>query len=131
MKVNIKDLYVGAIGRFTGYVHVNGRTYIDFDKLQPQSFYVKQGSKYFDIFTGRGYNPMTSRTGVPEEGYGLVEPEKFVEYMPYDILQKVEKNPMIDIEDLRSIARKMDYSMSFGYMELEKTIKTKKFEYEM
>lgn len=131
MKINIKNLYIGEIGRFVGFNNRGRGYYVEYETLEQASFFVKQGDKFYNLFTGRAYDILQSGHDVPDNGIGLVEPKKYDEVFLDCAIDKINKNPMFTIQELELIDRELKNSSVFASFKIEKIIKYRENELSM
>ncbi|MGN1222255.1 MAG: hypothetical protein ACI4TT_03380 [Christensenellales bacterium] len=129
--INIKNLYIGEIGKFKGYVYPDGRALIDYDKLKGVSFYLKKDDYYYDIFYNQKYQVLNAIESIPENGIGLVEPKKYNEYFSDAICDMIDENPMFSLDELKEIKQKMAQGPVFGGIKINQIINEKQDEFEM
>lgn len=112
--INIKDLYIGEIGEFKGYIYHNNKTFIDYEKREDVSFFLKKGEYFYDIFTNRKYQILKAGEQIPADNIGLLEPKKYNEYFYDKTSSMLENDFMFSVNELKEIKQAMKTSSIFG-----------------
>ena len=131
MKYNINDLYIGQIGKFTGFKFINGNAHIDYDVLHSSSLYVKEGNKYRNIFTDEVFASLDAYSAVPKKGVGIIEPSSFCDHCPDYILNIIDKFPMFSLNELKAIEAKLELGANHAAFKIEDIIENRKQEMEI